>query len=577
MSSPTSVVSSPGHDTPSRERNAALAGTSPWDYVGIMFLTVGLLALYLPTLAWLNFQWGHDEYFGHGPLVPFLCIFLVSLRWHQIGHALQEDSGSSARRFPWLLLVALGLAFVGGLGYMNSVKALGALSIPLALLGVTGWLVGPATTRSLRVPALFFLTAVPFSGPLVELLTLPMQNVAARCAALVLGLSGLKITREGINLYTNNFKFVVEVPCSGLKTAITLLTLGVLMACIIPNLHRWQRYVLVLLCLPIAVVANTFRVAAIILIGCNWGEKAAGGFLHGASGLLMFGLAIILVLMTGEIFRASNRGSGPRRNPAGNIPGTVLPHGSARAIPPHPLRRLAAAQVILARRRTQVGLAALLVWGVWGGTRAVLAGDQGGGLPAVTALKLPAKFGAWRGEDVAVSRTVYDVLHPDAVVQKCYTLGEVGRGTPGHPPVKVMVLAVYSRNPSGLHSPVVCLRAMGWTLLSQEEKTVTSGGRSLHVNVLTGQQEARAIQLAYTFSDPNESVRGRVPTFVKLLVSRMLRNSAGAVTMQFGYSAGALNRDGSYSEPVSDLMITMNKIIHDQLKSSSPQVTGVSG
>ena len=70
---------------------------------------------------------------------------------------------------------------------------------------------------------------------LVQTLTVPLQNYAASGAGVALGLMGLPVTREGVNLYTPLYHFVVAVPCSGLKTTITLFTLAIVVAHLLPE------------------------------------------------------------------------------------------------------------------------------------------------------------------------------------------------------------------------------------------------------------------------------------------------------------------------------------------------------
>ncbi len=127
-----------------------------------------------------------------------------------------------------------------------------------------------------------------------------MQNYAANGSALCLGLMGFPIERVGVNLYTPAYHFVVAVPCSGLKTTITLLTLSVLVAHLMPGLGRGQRLLMVAVSIPIALFANMLRVILIVAVGHLIGKDAAEGFMHNGSGLLMFALAISALIGVGS-------------------------------------------------------------------------------------------------------------------------------------------------------------------------------------------------------------------------------------------------------------------------------------
>lgn len=272
---------------------------------GALALSAAFWWLYAPILGWLWRGWQGDEYYAHGPFLPPIAAWLL---WQKRAR-LQELWRQRPAQGAWpsgLIPLALGMQLVGTLVDMNIVRALQAFSIAVLLLGVARYLGGRDFEREIRFPLLFLWLGVPLSGPMVETLTVPLQNYAASASAMFLGLLGMSIERVGVNLYTPLYHFVVAVPCSGLKTAITLFTLGVLVAHLMPALTQPQRWALGALSVPVALCANTLRVMTIVWIGNQFGTAAAEGFLHSWSGLFLFVLALGALLGIGGFWGQRN-------------------------------------------------------------------------------------------------------------------------------------------------------------------------------------------------------------------------------------------------------------------------------
>ncbi len=257
--------------------------------------------LYTPILGWLWQGWQGDEYYAHGPFLPFVSAFLIWQKRARLAELWRQRPVQGVAP-SGLVVAALVMQLLGTLVDMNIVRALQVFSIAILLLGLARTLGGRSFERELRFPLLILWLAVPLSGPMVETLTVPLQNYAASWSAMFLGLLGMQIDRVGVNLYTPLYHFVVAVPCSGLKTGITLFTMGVLIAHILPDLSQAQRVFLCFLSIPLALLANTLRVMAIVTIGNEFGTEAAEGFLHSWSGLFMFVIALGSLLCVGTYF-----------------------------------------------------------------------------------------------------------------------------------------------------------------------------------------------------------------------------------------------------------------------------------
>ncbi len=87
----------------------------------------------------------------------------------------------------------------------------------------------------------------------------------------------------------NSF-IAVEAPCSGLRSLVSLLTLGLLFS-YAAKISYFKKTVLFLSSVPIALMTNILRILMLAIMNDLYGEKIAMGFFHDFSGYLVFALA----------------------------------------------------------------------------------------------------------------------------------------------------------------------------------------------------------------------------------------------------------------------------------------------
>lgn len=257
-------------------------------FIGPLFLAGLLLLIYSPAVRELFQVLVADPNSSHGLLIPPLVALLVwrKRKW------LAEAPISSNR---WALLLVFGGAALLPLGKAAEIAGLPALSLLLVIGGIVWHIWGNRVMRILLFPYLFLFFTIPWPGLLVETLTFPMQLISAKAAALVLGLLGVAVGREGIELLLGNYTFAVGVPCSGMRSLAALTALGALCAFLLKG-SGYRRGFLFLMVPPVALVGNAARIVVILLIALRWGTEAANGFYHQFSGLLLFLITFLLLL-----------------------------------------------------------------------------------------------------------------------------------------------------------------------------------------------------------------------------------------------------------------------------------------
>lgn len=217
--------------------------------------------------------------------------------------------------------------------------------------------------------------------------------------------------------------------------------------------------------------------------------------------------------------------------------------------------------------RTQLTVIGLLLLTRYVGSHAI-APENPNTVPRAV-LELPARIGSWTGQPVKVDPNVFEVLNPDAAVQKRYTLqGGPQRFIGGQavPAPQVESIVVYSRHSKGLHSPVTCLRSAGWTVTDQVERQISDGSETLAVSVITGERRSGKTQLAYYYASTDQNVKGILPTIVNLAGARMLRRKVGAVQVQFAFDGRVLRENGDFAPEFSALALGIARSVRRSLE-----------
>ena len=85
---------------------------------------------------------------------------------------------------------------------------------------------------------------------------------------------GIPVLREGNVFQLADTTLAVAEACSGIRSLISLLALGTVFAYFTKKLF-WQRAVLILTCLPIAISVNALRVTATGILANTYGPSIA--------------------------------------------------------------------------------------------------------------------------------------------------------------------------------------------------------------------------------------------------------------------------------------------------------------
>jgi exosortase len=257
--------------------------------------------------------WLTDPNWSHGFLIPLFSFYFLHqkkaeilglqyvddplVQWLQGRRPPRLLPGQARASYWGLLLLLATLVFyafnvVSPAGYAY----LRPMSLLLATAAVVLFLGGRRLLRCTWLPIAFLVFAVPPPARYYKALATPLQRMAAIVATALLNLvHDVDATCSGVVIdivyKTQHLAALnVEEACSGMRLLMAFLALGVAMA----YLHErpaWQRAVLLLSTVPIAVLCNVVRVTVTGFIYVFAGPAYTRGIYHDALGLAMLPLA----------------------------------------------------------------------------------------------------------------------------------------------------------------------------------------------------------------------------------------------------------------------------------------------
>ena len=255
-----------------------------------------LIALYVPVISTLVSQWLDDSNYRHGLLIPFVAALLLWKRRDE----LREAAGGGHELWGLLLILAAAGLLVTGTAAAELFAT--RISLPLMLLGAVLYLKEWNFSKVAGPPLLFLFLMVPLPYIIYYKITFPMQILSAKLSAGVLTVLKVSIIRKGNILMLPGYTLEVIAACSGLRSLMTMFTLGVVFA-FFSDMSKGRKFILVLLSVPTAIAANTVRLVVTALGAQLVGPSFADGPLHEASGIIVFAAGFLMLLLCAGILR----------------------------------------------------------------------------------------------------------------------------------------------------------------------------------------------------------------------------------------------------------------------------------
>ncbi|MEZ6139251.1 MAG: exosortase/archaeosortase family protein [Zavarzinella sp.] len=256
-------------------------------------LVIALVWTYFPALTQLLNKYLNDPQYSHGILVPFFALFL----W------MRRPIDATAAVKPWPIVggtLLVGALSMHLLATAISFLTLNALSILLSVLALIMIYRGKSGIRQSWPALIFLLFMVPMPYQSERILGAELQNIGTICTTLLLQCFGQPAIRDGNLILIGEVRLGVVEACSGLRMMVTFAAFCV--AAVLVLERHWVHKLLILLsCVPIALLVNILRITATGL--CHiWLKDSASktkvmDFLHDFNGWMMMpvGLAFLLL------------------------------------------------------------------------------------------------------------------------------------------------------------------------------------------------------------------------------------------------------------------------------------------
>ena len=275
-----------------RQASTGFPGSDLARWAWFVPITLGLLALFVPTyLSLARTVWATDEQ-GHGPIILLVSMWLLWRRRTEFV-ALPE----SPALFSGLLLLSFGLMLYF-LGRTQQLDTFEVLSQILLLMSCLLLLKGGAALKLMVFPLFFMIFMIPLPSILVQTVTTPLKAGVSYVAEFLLYGFGYPVARSGVIISVGQYQLLVADACAGLNSMFTLEALGLLYMNIIGHTSIARNATLALLLIPISFVSNVIRVMILILVTYHLGDEAGQGFVHNLAGMVLFFVALTLMLLT---------------------------------------------------------------------------------------------------------------------------------------------------------------------------------------------------------------------------------------------------------------------------------------
>jgi exosortase len=264
-------------------------------YASVAILAGSFALLYWGVIAKLVHDWGIDENYSHGYLIPPLAAYLAWERRHQLLNTPAKGSVAGLAVVAGSLLVLLA-GLLGAELFLTRIAMIG--TILGGILFVLGW----KHLRLLAFPLGVLLLMIPIPAILFNQIVFPLQLVASRFGETALSAAGIPVLREGNIIILSNTTLEVAEACSGIRSLVSLVTLAIVFGYFTDS-RPLVRVAIALSAIPVAIAANAFRVAGTGIAAHYYGSAAAQGFFHSFSGWIVFIAAFAMLFGVIRVLR----------------------------------------------------------------------------------------------------------------------------------------------------------------------------------------------------------------------------------------------------------------------------------
>ncbi len=269
-----------------------------YQLIVIPFLLAGV---YYSVVSRMVSQWSNDANYSHGFIVPLIALYIIWQKYDELKVLRVEPSNLG------FAVITVGLLMLVG-GYLGTEYLTMRSSLIVVIAGIVISLFGTGVFKFLLLPIAFLFFMIPLPEIVYNAIAFPLKLFVAKYSVMFLDSVGIIVLREGNIIMFPNVTLEVADACSGLRSLMSLITLSVTFSVFIKT-TRFRKLIIMLSAIPIAIFTNAIRVIATGALAQHYGAAVAEGFFHEFAGLLVFGVAVVLLLLTGMVLRKKEKAS----------------------------------------------------------------------------------------------------------------------------------------------------------------------------------------------------------------------------------------------------------------------------
>ena len=254
---------------------------------------------HVSLFGWLMSAWSDETGLEHGVCMPIMILGLIAYRFRDLRDAALCD------RVSYFGLIAV---FAGALLYVVSYRLflprISALGLPILLWGACHFLWGWRVSRIVFFPLIFFWLVIP--TPRIEYITTHIQLWVVSLTHHFSSLCGVETEVKGTMILPVNGDWPILQFGRGCSIRIyALIPLLMISAgwAYVAKIRMWQKALLFLSAMPLAILGNALRLTSILVIAENGDARWAVSTWYDWSGLvIVYPLSLFLFFVLHVVF-----------------------------------------------------------------------------------------------------------------------------------------------------------------------------------------------------------------------------------------------------------------------------------
>ena len=382
------------------------------------------------------------QYWEHEYLLILISLLLIFWKRKEV-YAVEKK-----QNYLGLIIMVLSLLFYLAVKRGDIQGLMYATSIPL-IFGMVLYLGGKKLAGLLIFP-IFFLIFTVRSGFVDSVLSIRLRIFSTIFSTAIVDVLGIPAQRVGTYVYTPDVQYDIASPCSGLNSLNSLVPLSFLFA-FLTQKKLWRRAVIVIMGVPIALFANTSRIAGIALAARGFGAKFALKAFHDWSGYFTFGFGLLCLFGISQLL---GKIPGKEKSQVTSHKSQVEENGQGIKVRSQGSevrkQKTTYKKHILLHLGIVIGLLVLTLGGAKYTERARYFSRR------LNFNNIPLEIVGWKGADLEISEKEIKGLPLDTEhFKRAYTKGES----------KILLAIVQSKaDRHSIHPPEACFPGQGWSL-----------------------------------------------------------------------------------------------------------------